>query len=318
MRTRSAAEGVAGGSARMRVAGFQRARIQAALAEACVELGAASVTVAEIVSRASVSRRTFYEMFEGVEDCLLATLADALIEAEARASAAWAQEADWRVRVRAALVALLCFADEQPAIAGLLVVESLAAGRGALELRAGALARMEAALAEGRSAGTDGSAPLPELLEQGVLGGVLGVLHGKLTDPARPRLLGLVNQLMAIIVLPYLGAEAAAAELAAPRPAPRRPRTSAGNPLAGVTMRLTYRTMRVLLAVGEQPGASNRSIARSAGIDDLGQMSKLLHRLRELGLIETRTQRVSGSANAWLLTARGEDLRRTIAASSVE
>jgi len=307
------------GSARLHVAGFQRARIQAAMAEACVELGAPHVTVAEVTSRAVISRRTFYEMFDGVEGCLLATLADALAEAGARADAAWAGATDWRERMRAALVALLAYGEEKPAVARLLVVESLAAGRNALELRADALARMERALAQGRSAGAGagGCASPPELLEQGVLGGVLGVLYGKLSEPGQPRLLALANQLMALIALPYLGAAAAAAELKRPRPAAPRARASAGNPLAGVAMRLTYRTMRVLIAIGEHPGASNRTIARAAGIDDQGQMSKLLRRLRELGLIEnTRTQRVSGTPNAWRLTGRGEELRRTIAVSS--
>ena len=48
-------------------------------------------------------------------------------------------------------------------------------------------------------------------------------------------------------------------------------------------MRLTYRTVRVLGAVGEHPGASNREIAERAGISDQGQISKLLYAPGRLG-----------------------------------
>ncbi len=51
-------------------------------------------------------------------------------------------------------------------------------------------------------------------------------------------------------------------------------------------MRLTYRTMRVLLAVAAHPGGSNRQVADGPGISDQGQISKLLARLHGLGLIE--------------------------------
>jgi predicted HTH transcriptional regulator len=110
---------------------------------------------------------------------------------------------------------------------------------------------------------------------------------------------------MSLIVLPYLGARAARSELTRPAPAPAhdpsRPLVPApGDPLHGLNMRLTYRTMRVLAAVAEQPGASNREIAEHAEIIDQGQVSKLLSRLSERGLVENfgAGQR-RGAANAW-------------------
>ena len=53
-------------------------------------------------------------------------------------------------------------------------------------------------------------------------------------------------------------------------------------------MRLTYRTVRVLMVIAEQPGASNREIAEGSGIADQGQISKLLDRLARLDLVENR------------------------------
>jgi len=119
---------------------------------------------------------------------------------------------------------------------------------------------------------------------------------------------------MSMIVLPYLGPAAARKELARPEPKPRTvARTSAGDPLREVGMRLTYRTACVLMSVAS-PGASNRDIGLGAGMDDQGQISKLLARLQRLGLIEnTRAPRARGAPNAWGLTERGWSVQRAIA-----
>jgi TetR/AcrR family transcriptional regulator len=45
-----------------------------AIAEAVADKGYARVTVADVISRAGVSRETFYEQFEGKEDAFLAAL----------------------------------------------------------------------------------------------------------------------------------------------------------------------------------------------------------------------------------------------------
>jgi len=71
-------------------------------------------------------------------------------------------------------------------------------------------------------------------------------------------------------------------------------------------MRLTYRTVRVLMAVAAHPGSSNRVVADAAEVSDQGQMSKLLARLDGLGLIEnTGGGAVRGEHNAWTLTDKG-------------
>jgi DNA-binding MarR family transcriptional regulator len=76
-------------------------------------------------------------------------------------------------------------------------------------------------------------------------------------------------------------------------------------------IRPTYRTLRVLTAIAEHPGSSNREVADSAGVLDEGQISKLLKRLESLGLIEnTGEGQAEGKANAWRLTAEGEEVLR--------
>jgi DNA-binding MarR family transcriptional regulator len=126
----------------------------------------------------------------------------------------------------------------------------------------------------------------------------------------------LLNELMGMIVLPYLGAAAARAELERPLPAPARKLPAGPDALTRLEMRLTYRTMRVLQAIAEHPGASNRHVGRVAGVDDPGQISKLLARLYRLGLIDNTGAPAKGSANAWTLTAKGAEVQRAIAAQA--
>ncbi len=66
-----------------RVAEIQRQRILGAMAQVAAERGAANVTVAHIVARAGISRRTFYELFEDRETCLVAALDEAIAAAAA-------------------------------------------------------------------------------------------------------------------------------------------------------------------------------------------------------------------------------------------
>jgi len=69
---------------------------------------------------------------------------------------------------------------------------------------------------------------------------------------------------------------------------------------------LTYRTLRVLAAIAEQPGASNRAIADAAGISDEGQISRLLRRLESRGWVQnTGEGHTKGMPNAWSLTPAG-------------
>jgi DNA-binding MarR family transcriptional regulator len=119
---------------------------------------------------------------------------------------------------------------------------------------------------------------------------------------------------MSVIVLPYLGQAAAQKELRKPAP-PLLKSSFAANrdPLDGLEMRITYRTVRVLMTIAASPDASNRQVATGAGITDQGQVSKLLARLEHLGLIYNRgLGPVKGAPNAWQLTARGRHVEQAI------
>ena len=62
-------------------------------------------------------------------------------------------------------------------------------------------------------------------------------------------------------------------------------------------------------------GPSNREVADRAGIQDPGQVSKLLARLERLGLLaNTGGGHVKGEPNAWALTPRGSGVAQSIRA----
>jgi hypothetical protein len=97
------------------------------------------------------------------------------------------------------------------------------------------------------------------------------------------------------------------------------PRELASGPLQVLGVHPTYRTLRVLVAIGElaERGSppNNREIAAAAGITDEGQASKMLKRLERLGLLENRgVGAVHGKPNAWGLTAKGNVVRWAIEA----
>jgi AcrR family transcriptional regulator len=311
------------GLAREQVSDIQRARMLAAMVEEVAERSAGNVTVAHVVGRSGVSRRTFYELFSGREDCFLAAFDDGIARIANEVVPAYEQPGRWRERMRAGLTALLEFLDYEPGMGRLVIVETLGAGPKALERRSRVLAQVITAVDAGRSEGKTANAP-PPLTAEGVVGGVLSVLHTRLLEGKRGSMLSLTGPLMGMIVLPYLGPAAARKELQRPVPraskkAPARPRPVNSDPLRELPIRLTYRTVRVLLAVAERPGSSNRMVADAADISDQGQISKLLARLQRLVLIENTGADAAarGGPNAWALTAKGREVHGAVTEQTV-
>jgi hypothetical protein len=247
------------------------------------------------------------------EALLLAEMESGLERALKVVLAAYDAESRWLDAIKAGLAAFLAFLEREPAIGRMLVVHSMSGGERVLRRRVEVLGALAAAVDLGRSEGPPDRQQPPAVVAEGVVGAVLAVLQNRLLAQERSEVMDLFGSLVSIIVLPYLGAGVARRELT--RPAPRL-RLGAGVEAAedggsweqhGHGVRLTYRTTRVLRAIADYPGASNREVADRAGIVDQGQISKLLGRLHARGLIakdgEARTR---GAPNSWRLTERGE------------
>jgi AcrR family transcriptional regulator len=301
------------GLPRTAVADIQRGRIVAAAVQAVEEVGYARMTVAQIIGRARVSRKTFYLVFRDREDCFLAAFDLAIAAATSAAEDGYRHGPTWRARTRSGLASLLAFLDDEPGLAKLGVVEALGAGPPVLQRRAELLERLAAVVDRGR---LEATAEPPPLAAEGVVGAVLGVLHARLLSGDGAPLSRLLGPLMGMIVLPYLGVHEAGREVdltasklrrPARRPQPKRAERS----LDALDIRITYRTARVLMALAELPGASNREIAQRSGIADQGQISKLLTRLARAELITNVGEgQEKGMSNAWHLTDRGARVER--------
>jgi AcrR family transcriptional regulator len=130
----------------------QRDRMLDAMAQVCASEGYGGATVAAVIARAGVSRKTFYEQFSDREDCFLAAYDAILAQFLGKVNAAYRQpELDWPGRVRAAIEALLAFLAAEPAFARMCIVEVLAAGERAIERYDSAVGLLASLLDEGRA-----------------------------------------------------------------------------------------------------------------------------------------------------------------------
>jgi AcrR family transcriptional regulator len=293
------------------VAGMQRRRLLAAVVELAFEGGVQTLSVATICERAGLSRRTFYDLFEQREDCLHAAFEDVLQAVEQSVRRAVTGSGRWCERVRDGLSALLVWLDREPGKARLLVVEALGGGPRTLEARKHVLARAATALDQGREQAKAGREP-PPLTAEAVVGAVLSLIHARMLERDPRPLTELTGPLMALIVHPYLGSAAARRELerapVLPMCAPVEQRLAV-DPFKDLSMRLTYRTARVLSSIAQSPGASSRQVADASGISDPGQISRLLARLHRNGLVQDGgVGPTKGMARAWSLTERGESV----------
>jgi AcrR family transcriptional regulator len=280
--------------------------------------GIETVTVATVVTAAGVSRKTFYDLFLNREDCLSSAFQEAVAAARRRAEPAYLAGDSWATSIRAGLCALLEFFHEHPELARLCIVDYACAGPRALERRVEVLAGLAGLVDRARARASRDPAPLTA---EGVVGGALSLLHARVSDAHATPLTDLLNPLMAFIVLPYLGPAGARRELMYAPIAVKEftRRDPQAHPLQGLSIRLTYRTMRVLAAIDECPGISNVGLSRIAEIVDQGQASKLLARLERHGLIENIAQgRGRGAANEWRLTQRGAELNDHLVRTMVE
>lgn len=130
------------GLTRDAVVASQRGRLIDAMAQVVAEKGYPATTVADVVERAGVSRRTFYEQFSDKEDCFLAAydVGLAVVMGRIREAVEVDPTAAWRDQARSGVEAFLALLASEPAFARALQLEILTAGPAALERRARMLA----------------------------------------------------------------------------------------------------------------------------------------------------------------------------------
>lgn len=192
------------GLSRQFVAQNQRERLLAALAECLYEHGYESTTVAAIGKRAAVSKSDFYKHFESKDACFLAAYDDAVERVRDCLLEACQRRRSWEDRVLDAFEALLDLLAADPALARLLLVEGLRAGRGVYDRYQEALQSLVPYLREGAPVPPDGALP-PAETDEAVVGGVASLLAHRALTGELERLPEFLPQIGEFVLTPYLG-----------------------------------------------------------------------------------------------------------------
>jgi len=192
------------------VARNQRERLIAGLIQALYEEGYQKTTVATIGQRAAVSKSDFYKHFESKDDCFIAAY-DAAVDHIRRhllGACETASGQDWTSRLSVGIEALLEQLDAEPALASIVLVEGLRAGRGVYDRYQVAVESFVELIDEGapRSAG---GAEVPPTTDEAVVGGIASMLGRRLLAGEGEKLSELFPEILEFVLAAYLGAEEA-------------------------------------------------------------------------------------------------------------
>jgi AcrR family transcriptional regulator len=174
----------------------QRERLVRAMIAVVGELGYERTTVALVISRAGVSRPTFYDYFSDKSACFLTALEVAqggLLDATREAL----DRGEPERALAASVKALIVFADSNPSMARVAMEDSLAAGRAALDARDRLIVEL-ALLIDDAYGQLSAIAMVPDLSSQVALGALQRLLALKRRGGAG-ELLGLRDGLLSWI-----------------------------------------------------------------------------------------------------------------------
>jgi AcrR family transcriptional regulator len=245
----------------------QRDRLVNAMIELSAESGFQSLSIAQLSSHAGVSSATFYEQFDGKEDCVLAAYRAAVRELLGELHLADGMK-DWSQPIRGALEGLLDAFRRNPGAGRVVLIEARAAGPLLRDERRRSLerfeSRLDAFLDRPRSDGETLDVPA-----QALVGGVRGVIARCLRMRSEDQLPLLAEDMltwMGSYAVPGTGARwsTGSASVLAPRP-PQQPPTTheastrlprgrhslpAGVVARSQRTRLIYATAEVMMAKG--------------------------------------------------------------------
>jgi AcrR family transcriptional regulator len=197
------------GFSREQVAHNQRERLLAGFATAVAEHGYNAVTIAHITKAAAVSRRVFYENFEGKEECFLATFDAVTGHIGELITAAVESAPDWPQQAIAAAREVLAFLAAEPDLARLVLVESQSAGPMVAARVHAAVRELVGPLEQGRGE-RSADRELPPTTEDSIVGALVSLSSRKAAAGEADRLGELLPDFTEFILSPYLGPDEAA------------------------------------------------------------------------------------------------------------
>ncbi len=187
----------------------QRDRLLDSMAEACAEKRYAEVSVADIVSRARVSRSTFYEIFPDKEACFLAAY-DAILGRFVTEviKACSDPELTWVEQIEFGIEASLGFLAAEPAFARMCIVDMFSAGPSALERYLSAV-RLIASFVDGGRSQMPDREQVPESVALMTISGAAVVIRAEIVNERTQELPGVGPDLLYSILVPYMDREEA-------------------------------------------------------------------------------------------------------------
>jgi AcrR family transcriptional regulator len=189
----------------------QRERLIAGLAEAVAEKGYGGTTIADITRHAAVSRRTFYEHFDGKDECFVAAFDTVTEQLRERVEEAYKGEDDWAEGIRAGIGAMLTFLASEPNLARLAIVEALVAGPVVVERYDAAVQTFLPYLAAGREGRPKAVLDrLSDSTEEALVGGMVSLIARRIVAGQTDELESLLPDLVEFTLTPYVGNDEAA------------------------------------------------------------------------------------------------------------
>lgn len=194
------------GLSRDEVIANQRRRIFDGMAAALAYHGYEDTKITDVVELAGLSRATFYEHFRGKEACFAAAYEDGAERLATSVGEAAEAEPRWAIRVSDGLRAGLEFLAADPALAHLLLVESLAAARPARLEHERSLERLAEALRP--PAEVPGGGTVPEETLRLLAGGLASHVSGRVLAGQAERLPEDHDFLLGFLLAPTQAADA--------------------------------------------------------------------------------------------------------------
>lgn len=164
---------------RAEVVASQRSRIFQALVESVAEHGYAETNVRGILTRAGVSRKTFYELFSSKDDCLLAIYDEASQCLRGVVQSAYERGVTPRERIDAVVDIVLEWVDAEPGLARLCMLETPSIGLVGQQRVATTTVWLSGVMAD-----VLGDLDVPELLPELIVGGIHQLIVQRLVNDA--------------------------------------------------------------------------------------------------------------------------------------
>jgi AcrR family transcriptional regulator len=165
------------GLSKTEVTASQRGRVMQAMVERVGEVGYAETNVREILGRAGVSRKTFYELYATKDDCLFAIYDEAAQCLRGAVRSAFERGVTPQERLDAVTDSVLAWVDAEPQLARLCLVEVPSSGVEGQRRLTATLSWLSSTMAD-----VLGDLDLPEALPELLVGGAHQMIVHRLVN----------------------------------------------------------------------------------------------------------------------------------------